>query len=122
MISDGFTKIPNIIADMRLSPAIFRMYAHYKRRAGDNGLCWETVDHQAKSCRLAKETVIKVRNELQRLGLIEVIPAKINKHLGYHIKIVDTSRIGRTQSKIENDQGLKDKPTMVGNVETKNNP
>ena len=76
-----FTIVPNIIDDMDLSLIAFRLYHHYKRVAGDNGACWQSVETLAKACKMSVGSVVKARKELEAAGLIE-ITYQYNPHGG----------------------------------------
>ena len=73
---DYFISIPNMIDDMELSVHAFRLYAHYKRRAGDSGVCFESTDTLAKHCHMSMGTVSKARKELIKAKLISVTREK----------------------------------------------
>lgn len=67
-----FTMIPNMVDDMDLSVAAFRLYVRIKRRASEHGKCFESVRSLAKSLHMNTHTVTDARNELETLGLIKV--------------------------------------------------
>lgn len=86
-----FTTIPNIVDDMKLSPAAFRLYAHIKRVAGENGKCWQSTRTLANACRVSAGSISKAKKELVNAKLI-TIQEKDNDRGGraYHIiTIVD---------------------------------
>lgn len=67
------TELPNLIDDLGLSPAAYRVYGHYKRRAGANGgECTEGLRSISQHCKLSINTVRKGRDELLKQGLITV--------------------------------------------------
>ncbi|MDF5717294.1 MAG: helix-turn-helix domain-containing protein [Rhizonema sp. NSF051] len=62
--------IPVWLDDYGLTPAEFRVYCHVVRRAGKNGLCWESVPRIAKACRLSRNltmAALRVLTEVHRL-------------------------------------------------------
>lgn len=65
------TEIPNIVDDSDLSPHAFRLYAHIKRVAGDNGECYKGTKTLAEACRMSTGMVSKARKELLNSGLVE---------------------------------------------------
>jgi len=67
-----YTRVPNLVDDLSLSPAAFRLYVHIKRVAGDKGKCWEGQDRLAEICKLNTKTVIRAKRELQAAGLISI--------------------------------------------------
>jgi len=76
-----FTQIPNMIDDLSLSVYAVRLYLRIKRRAGDNGVCFESTDNLSKGCNMAKGTISKAKKELVDAGLIS-IEKKKNPHGG----------------------------------------
>jgi len=85
----NFTIIPNIIDDMQLSPRAFRLYFHIKRRAGDDGACWESSDTMAKMCNMSKGSVINAKKELSEAGLIDIVEKKNDRFVYHEITITD---------------------------------
>ena len=67
-----FTITPNMIDDMNLSLCAFRLYHHYKRVAGDNGLCWQSTKTLSEACKMSIGSIVKAREELKTAGLIEI--------------------------------------------------
>jgi len=65
------TELPNLIADSDLSVYAFRLYVHLKRRAGDDGACWEGTRAIAAACRMSMGQVSKAKQELLDKHLIE---------------------------------------------------
>lgn len=86
-----FTAIPNIIDDMDLSSYGVRLYLRLKRRAGENGRCWENTRNLAKGCKMSLSQVTKVKRELQDAGLIEIseVPGKHGHYPSHSITILD---------------------------------
>jgi hypothetical protein len=64
-------ELPNLIDDMELSVYAFRLYAHLKRRAGDDGVCYEGTRGIAAACRMSVGQVTKAKAELVAAGVIE---------------------------------------------------
>jgi hypothetical protein len=65
-------ELPNLIDDLSLSPFAFRLYAHIKRVAGDNGACWKGTRALAKSCRISTASVVRAKKELVDAQLIAI--------------------------------------------------
>lgn len=86
-----FTIIPNLVDDLRLSAAAFRLYVHLKRVAGETGKCWQSTTTLAEHCGLSRHTVIRAKKELEAYALIEVTARKRpDGGMPYHeIKILD---------------------------------
>lgn len=89
-----FTIIPNIVDDLNLSAAAFRLYVHLKRVAGESGKCWQSTTTLAEHCGLSRHTVIRAKKELEAANLIEIAAKKRpDGGMPYHeIKIVDIWR------------------------------
>lgn len=64
------TELPNLVVDSDLSVYAFRLYVHLKRRAGDDGSCWEGTRALADTCRMSMGQVSKAKQELLDKGLI----------------------------------------------------
>ncbi|MGD0613540.1 MAG: helix-turn-helix domain-containing protein [Anaerolineales bacterium] len=77
---DNFTMMPNLIDDMELSPAAYRVYGHIRRRTGEIGECFETSKTIAEYCKLSRGTIARAKKELVRSGLITI--TKANKGHG----------------------------------------
>ena len=67
-----FSMIPHLIDDLGLSPSAVRLYLHYIRVAGENGVCWQSVRTIAKVCRMSGDSVLRARRELDDNNLIFV--------------------------------------------------
>lgn len=67
-----FFMMPNLIDDLPLSPAAFRLYAHFKRVAGETGKCTESSTTLAEKLHMSKSTVARSQRELSLWGLIAV--------------------------------------------------
>jgi hypothetical protein len=67
-----FMMIPNIVDDMGLSVYAFRLYAHLKRVAGDNGICWQSGETLAKNCGMSTGKITECKTELVNAGLIKI--------------------------------------------------
>jgi hypothetical protein len=79
-------QIPNLIDELELSPYAVRLYLRLKRRAGENGSCYESSSNLAKGCKMSTHKVVDAKRELQKAGLISVYTEK-GKHGGrdYHV-------------------------------------
>jgi len=69
-----FSMIPHIVDDYSLSLHAFRLYAHIKRRAGEEegGACFESSENMARHCGMSKTLVIEAKKELVERGLIRI--------------------------------------------------
>ena len=56
--------IPVWLDDYGLTPAEFRVYCHVVRRAGKNGICWESVPRIGKACRLSRNLTMAALHAL----------------------------------------------------------
>lgn len=84
------TELPNMIDDLNLSPFAYRLYGHYKRRAGANGgECTEGLRGLARSCRMSINSVRGARDELAALKLIKRRPAIDALGVRDYVSIVD---------------------------------
>lgn len=84
------TELPNLIDDLDLSPTAYRLYGHYKRRAGAaGGECTEGLRGIAKHCKMSINTVRKGRDELLERRLIQSHPFLDAKGNHEHISIVN---------------------------------
>lgn len=86
-----WVQVPNIITEMGLSVYAVSLYLRIKRRAGDDGVCYETVRNMAKGCKMSVGRISKAKRELEAAGLIR-IETERSTHGGrpYHIiTIVD---------------------------------
>lgn len=77
-----YTMIPNMVDDADLSVYAFRLYVHFKRVAGDDGTCWQSVGTLAKACKMSVGSIHNARKELEGAGLVR-------------LEIVDNPRGGR---------------------------
>ena len=66
------TEIPNCVDDMDLSVYAFRLYAHMKRVAGDDGQCYQSTRTLAAACKMSAGMVSKAKDELLAAGLIKI--------------------------------------------------
>ena len=67
-----FTMIPNLIDDTKMSVYAFRLYAHLRRVAGEDGYCKETTRELADECFISEGKVSDAKHELVALKLITV--------------------------------------------------
>lgn len=65
-------ELPILIDDLDLSVYEFRLYVRFKRRAGDDGSCWEGARSLAKACNMSAGQVAKAKKGLETKGLIRV--------------------------------------------------
>ncbi len=86
-----FTILPNMLDEMGLSPYAIRLYLRLKRRAGENGVCWENTAHLAEGCNMSKSQISRTKGELEMAGLIKIETRSIaHGHFpGHIITIVD---------------------------------
>lgn len=83
------TELPNMIVDSDLSVYAFRLYVHLKRRAGDDGSCWEGTRKIADACRMSMGQVSKAKQELLDKNLITKTTRKTRGGNADEIAIVD---------------------------------
>jgi hypothetical protein len=67
-----YTIIPNMLDDLGLSPYAIRLYLRLKRRAGDNGKCFENSQHLAEGCRMSKTQISRSKAALVKADLITI--------------------------------------------------
>jgi len=68
-----FTMIPNLVDDLNfLTPFAYRLYAHLRRVAGENGACWQNTNTLASSCNMSAGSVSKAKRELAAADLIHI--------------------------------------------------
>ena len=84
-VSAYFMQIPNM-ADDDLDPFQFRLYAHYIRRAGTSGACFESVRTTAQACSMSITKVIQARDWLAANGWISTEEANANGTLNVRIR------------------------------------
>lgn len=65
-------ELPILIDDLELSVYEFRLYARFKRRAGDGGSCYEGARALAKGCGMSAGQVAKAKKGLEAKGLISI--------------------------------------------------
>jgi hypothetical protein len=59
--------------DLGLSAAAFRVYCRIVRRAGEGGVCFESLPKIAKAVRLWRPAVTRALQELEARGLVRVV-------------------------------------------------
>lgn len=84
-----YWQTPNIIDDLNLSLATFRVYCHLKRVTGEGGISWKSTGQIAEHCKVSKSTVVRAKKELEYLGLIEIHINPQSESHRHHIEIVD---------------------------------
>jgi len=86
-----FTIIPNIIFELGLSPHEFRLYATFKRVAGERAECFMTTLRLKRETNMGAGSISRGKAALVRLGLITISRRKRNAkgHSIDHITIVD---------------------------------
>lgn len=96
IIDDGssgkyFFQVPNLIDDFGLSVYAFRLYAHLKRVAGEDGACWQSARTLSKNCKMGLGSITNAKNELIEAGLILIIekPNKNGRRPYHEIRLVD---------------------------------
>lgn len=67
-----YAQIPNIVDDMDLDPYAFRLYAHFRRVAGEDGACWQSTRTLAAKCQMSTGKVSMCKVYLVDAGLIEI--------------------------------------------------
>ena len=68
-----FTTVPNLILDdERVGPFEIALYLHYRRVAGDGGVCFQGRDRIAKATGIGRTRVLEARARLVELGYIRV--------------------------------------------------
>jgi|GEM_PF-6747125 len=86
---DKFIMIPNLVDDLPLSAGAFRLYVHIKRVTGEDGECWQGQRELERRCRLGNRTVVRAKQELIAVGLIECNLRMVKGHIGHVIKPLD---------------------------------
>jgi hypothetical protein len=84
-----WVQLPNLIDDMNLDPFAFRLYVHIKRRAGDNGACWESTRNLAKCCNMSAGRVSKAKQVLVDNGLITIGERAVRGGKVHLITVID---------------------------------
>lgn len=86
-----YTIIPNLAIIMKISPYAKCLYLWIKRRAGDDGQCWENTRHISEGCQMSVGQVTKAKRELEIAGLITIKKRSLaHGHFpGHIITIVD---------------------------------
>jgi len=80
-VSDGIPFIPLWLDQADLSPAQFRVLSTLWRRAGRKGQCWPTRDTLWKDCKIHRDTLGDVLNELEANGWISRSKLPGNRNL-----------------------------------------
>jgi transposase len=71
--------IPAWLDDAGLSPVVFRLYCHLRRRADNStGIAWPPYEEMTRACGVSRNTIYLSLKELERRGLI----AKVGKPFG----------------------------------------
>jgi len=84
-----FWQTPNMIDEAGLSVYAFRLYAHYKRQAGEHGLYRQGMRKMAGMCRMSPMAISRARQELVTAGFIHIIPGDKAKGVSDAITIID---------------------------------
>lgn len=82
-------EIPVLIDDMELSVYARSLYIHLKRRAGDDGSCWESARTLARACGMSAGQVSKAKDELEQRGLIVRNIKSVRGGIADDISLVD---------------------------------
>ena len=83
-------QLPNMIDDSDLDVYEFRLYAHYKRVAGDDGKCWQSKATVATLCGMSTGKASEASRALEARGLITIEEVPSGRGQPYHIiRIVD---------------------------------
>ena len=67
-----FSIIPHVVDDLPLSVFAYRLYGHIVRRAGEHGVCFESVRNMAEHCMVSIGTIVRAKKELDKAGLIRI--------------------------------------------------
>lgn len=66
-----YARMPNM-ADDDLDPHEYRLYGHYRRVAGEKGICWESAATTARKCHMGRTSVFSARAKLVEMGYITI--------------------------------------------------
>ena len=88
---DYFSQIPNVVDELNLTPYAFRLYAHLRRVAGENGKCWQSTTTLSESCRMSAGSVSSAKRELEETfpPLIRVTSKMGDRGIYHEITITD---------------------------------
>lgn len=112
-----FVVLPNIIDDLPLSLAAFRLYVHIRRVAGDNGVCWQSLTTLAQHCGLSRPTVVRAKKELERLGLVKIVPKKRERG-GHDLHLITVVNIWEINHAHYSNDGNASETSQSKNFET----
>ncbi|MFC1924914.1 helix-turn-helix domain-containing protein [Chloroflexota bacterium] len=77
-----FFQIPNMVDDdKQLTPHDFRLYCHFKRVAGEAGICYQSNQTMTRATGMSKPKVINARRKLEELGYITIEQREGNTNL-----------------------------------------
>ncbi len=124
-VNKYFTQIPNILAELELSPSEFRLYFEYKRIAGEKGACWKSLMMLSQEIGIGQRTIQECnktlsepRDKLGGLSLIKLIHRF--KDDGSRdtsvITIVDIWPINMTYFSLNRGGGAKSAPPLAQNL------
>jgi len=90
-------ELPVLVDDAGLSPYAFRLYAHIKRVAGDDGVCWQGTRTIAEVCRMSLGQVSKAKAELAAAGLVTLAKKSTRGGMVDEIRVVDVWEANRAK-------------------------
>lgn len=66
----GLPFIPAKLDELGLTPHEFRVYCHIARRAGPDGVCFDSIESASRTCRIEKKTYRRALRRLICYGLV----------------------------------------------------
>lgn len=82
-------ELPLLVDDLDLDVYEFRLYAHLKRVAADEGSCWQSARTLAKVCKMSASQISKAKASLEQRGLITRQERAVRGGIADDISIVD---------------------------------
>lgn len=101
-------EIPNLVDDSELDVYAFRLYARYKRVAGQRGTCFQSVRTLAAACRMSIGMICKARQTLIQRGFVTKTTVTIEGKQLEAIRIVDiwTANMNRYLERSPHEQSV----------------
>lgn len=84
-----FSQMPNLIDDADLSPVEFRVYVHFIRVCGADGVCTQGVRLLSEWCGISVGGIVKAKEKLEQKGLIKLEKIKTPNGKGHKIWLTD---------------------------------
>ena len=114
------TELPNSVDDSELSVYAFRLYAHLKRVAGDNGKSWQSTKTLADACKMSTGSVSEAKVELCDAGFITIVKGDTKKGESDTVYIIDVwaenfTKYAPTPSPVEDPHSQDERPVHVVN-------